>query len=364
MSGAILMIGPFPPPVHGASLVTARLADRLRPFLQVRTRDISQGSARGLAYHATRACRTLAAAASIVSSDKGCWVYLSAAGGSGLVYTAFLAAAARLSGRRLIVHHHSFAYINRRSGLMAMVAAAGGPAALHLALCRRMAERMSALYPRAARTAVLSNAFLFAAAPARAADEAAPLRLGHLSNLSREKGLHEVLALQADLARDHVASELMLAGGAADPADAAAIAAAVAKGEARHLGPLYDGEKDSFFAGLDVFLFPSRYVNEAEPLVVFEALAQGLPVLAYDRGCIAEQIGEEGGAAYGAEDSFAERAGAQVKAWVADRSLLRAAQDQARARMAALSQEAARQFAALLAILGVTQDAVSMGEPR
>ena len=364
MTATILMIGPFPPPVHGASLVTARLAERLRGHMTVATRDISPGVTRGIAYHLTRIVRVVAAIAGVLTAPRGAWVYLSAAGGSGLIYTAGLAAAARLTGHPLIVHHHSFAYINRRSVLMAAVAFVAGRRALHLALCPRMAERLAALYPRAARTTVLTNAFLFAPTDEkRIAAQVAPLRLGHLSNLSREKGLQDVLNLQARLAQSGVASELSLVGAVADSGDAATLAAAVAAsgGRVRHLGPLYDAAKDSFLAGLDVFLFPSRYVNEAEPLVVFEAMAHGLPVLAYDRGCIAEQLGVEGGVVYGADADFAAEAGARLAAWAADDGQLRAAQAAARRRMATLSSEASGQFANFLTLLGVSAESASGG---
>lgn len=352
---AVLMIGPFPPPVHGASLVTVRLAERLRSAMAVTTRDISPGTARGLAYHFARLCRVLAAAGAIVAAPRRVWIYLSADGGSGLIYGLLLATAARLAGKRVIVHHHSFAYINRRSRLMAALATVAGDAALHLALCPRMAERLTAFYPRARNVTVLSNAVFFSPPDFPATPSAGPLRLGHLSNLSPEKGLDDVIALQERLRAAGLSTRLALAGPIASARDAARVAAAVAasNGGIVHVGPLYGEAKERFLSELDVFLFPSRYVNEAEPLVVFEALAHGLPVLAYDRGCIAEQLGGQGGVAVAANAPFAGEAAARLADWAQDRAALAAARAAARQRMADLSAAAEGQFGALLSRLGV-----------
>ncbi len=44
-----------------------------------------------------------------------------------------------------------------------------------------------------------------------------------------------------------------------------------AAGYASYLGPIYGDAKTAFYGNLDVLLFPSNYVNEAEPLVIHEA---------------------------------------------------------------------------------------------
>jgi glycosyltransferase involved in cell wall biosynthesis len=45
-------------------------------------------------------------------------------------------------------------------------------------------------------------------------------------------------------------------------------------------------EVAAFYRRLDVFLFPSSYKHEAEPLVVLEAARAGVPTVAFDTGCI------------------------------------------------------------------------------
>ena len=59
-------------------------------------------------------------------------------------------------------------------------------------------------------------------------------------------------------------------------------------------GALYGADKDAFFEAIDVFIFPTRYKNEAQPTVIFEAMSRGVPILSYERGCIKGQVGGAG----------------------------------------------------------------------
>jgi glycosyltransferase involved in cell wall biosynthesis len=45
-----------------------------------------------------------------------------------------------------------------------------------------------------------------------------------------------------------------------------------------------------FLAQVDVFLFPSRYRHEAQPLVILEAQAAGARVVATNVGCVSSML--------------------------------------------------------------------------
>jgi glycosyltransferase involved in cell wall biosynthesis len=60
------------------------------------------------------------------------------------------------------------------------------------------------------------------------------------------------------------------------------------------LGPVSGASKDQFFKSIDVFLFPTRYKNEAQPLVILEAMSHGVPIVATNHGYCAELIGSAG----------------------------------------------------------------------
>ena len=75
---------------------------------------------------------------------------------------------------------------------------------------------------------------------------------------------------------------------------------------ARHVGPLYGGDKQRFFQRTDLLLFPTRYQNEAEPVTLHEALQAGATVVAASRGCIGGMLPDHCGAARPAEQFEAQ----------------------------------------------------------
>ena len=72
-----------------------------------------------------------------------------------------------------------------------------------------------------------------------------------------------------------------------------------------YVGPVYGEAKTAFYQSLDVFLFPTRFAQEAAPNVLFEAAAAGVPSLCTDRGCIPEILDELEGTWCPAEADFA-----------------------------------------------------------
>jgi glycosyltransferase involved in cell wall biosynthesis len=62
----------------------------------------------------------------------------------------------------------------------------------------------------------------------------------------------------------------------------------------RYLGPKYGSEKEELLASADIFAFPSY--NDTFPLVILEAMRQGLPVVSTYEGAISDMVhnGENG----------------------------------------------------------------------
>lgn len=219
-------------------------------------------------------------------------LYMPCDGGSGLVFNVLLGLVARVLGLRLWTHHHSFAYLNRRSALMAAFLRLSPRETVHLVLCDRMENLLLERYPSEwsasrARAVILPNAFMATAVSAGPFSDGEPV-LGHLSNLTEDKGALRFLDIFTRLRRKGVVIRAKIAGPAHDAKVKAAIETTAAEfpQDFEWLGPVYGQDKDDFYDDVDVFLFPSTYVNEAQPLVLLEALARGAAILTTDRGCM------------------------------------------------------------------------------
>lgn len=57
-------------------------------------------------------------------------------------------------------------------------------------------------------------------------------------------------------------------------------------------GKRYGAEKEAYFSQADVFVFPTYYHNECFPLVLLEAMQQGIACIASNEGGIADIIDE------------------------------------------------------------------------
>ena len=126
-----------------------------------------------------------------------------------------------------------------------------------------------------------------------------PVRLLYLSNLFRAKGIETLLKATALLIKDGVAVTLDIAGA---PGDITAQKLKYLLSEhgiahiATYHGAVNADQRMALFKTTDLFVFPSNYPNEAQPLVVLEAIAAGVPVITSDIATLPEFVrdGETG----------------------------------------------------------------------
>jgi glycosyltransferase involved in cell wall biosynthesis len=354
----VLLLGFFPPPVDGQRLITQTVFERFEKIAHVRRYSFDRfhrlGSLSKIA-SALGACFAIFRA----RAEGFSALYLAPHSGNGLLLSCLTALLARFLGYSLAIHYHSYWNLGRRSWLMAIFVAICGPKAMHIVLAPPMGRDLRHFYPAAGSVATVSNcAFVEPHELIGRHFGGRRLRLGHLSNLSREKGVALVLACMRALRARGVDVELRLAGPAENEETAALIAAAESElGERlRYVGRLGGEAVRRFYQEIDIFLFPTYYRHEAEPLVVIDALAAGVPVIASDRGCIGYLLGKAAGRVFPI-DTFTEQAVEQIVVWAQTPALLEDTSRQAHGRFRDLSREARAHFERLAAV-------IVGGEPR
>ena len=351
----VTMVGTFPPPLHGMAAVNAAVRDRLRAA-GARVRVINTAPAsldRGMLARLGRLPRVMLGLVRLAGSRhlRGTALYIGVSGGVGQAYDLAFLLLARARGMRVFVHHHSFAYLHARRRLAYGLVRAAGRHAIHITQSEAMAERLRALYGVADVSAVSNAVFLVGAAEAVRVQPRTALRaLGFLGNIAVEKGIFEFLDLMAALRR----SGLQSAGRIAGPFQDAATEVQVRQRlqdlpNVEYVGARYGAEKDAFFDSIDTLIFPTLYANEAEPLVIHEAMQHAVPVIAYGRGCIPEVVTQECGCVIPPGQSFVPAASGQIEAWMRAPAMFHAASVAAASRFATLQQASAQRWAMLQA---------------
>lgn len=341
MPRRIIAVAPFPPPVHGMAVAVEHLVAELERTATVRRVSVAApGLVRSPQYHGVRIGRVVRGLALLVVERRRCASALfSCDGGAGLLYTFALTVLARVLGYRMHLQHHSYAYINRRSPVLAVLVRATGNRCVHLVSCPQMEEDFVAVYPTAVTRVVAVAATI---APegervvARSRPDSGRLVLGFLGNVTLDKGLDLALSTARAGADAGLELELRVAGPVVDT-NAERMLADAERGPdvpVTRVGPVYGPERDAFLDDLDVFLFPSRYVHESFGLVAWEAMARGVPLVARRSGCLtAAAIGDAGVVVEHGDDFVA----------VAVKTLLRWSEDSRARRVAARAAETTAQ---------------------
>jgi glycosyltransferase involved in cell wall biosynthesis len=175
-------------------------------------------------------------------------------------------------------------------------------------------------YSHVQKTLLVSNiAFIHLATPSETPPRPICRVIGHLSNLTAAKGVFDVVELAEWADREKLDFEFRIAGPFEDEKVKGEFCTRTCRlNNIRYFGPLYGAEKQTFLEELDAFVFPTHYRNEAEPLVLLEALSHGCPVISYDRGSIPAIVDEACGVLLPREAAFLPTASTTLLNWQAD----------------------------------------------
>jgi glycosyltransferase involved in cell wall biosynthesis len=314
--------GPLPPPVNGFYIICARMLDLLKARMPVAVFDRAPGprpKAIGFLQQLIKALNYLTTC--IAKRDTA--LYLALSGGRGQAIDLLYVLISKLFRRPIYIHHHSYTYLNAPSRLNRCLFALVRKES-HIVLSPKMGLLLNRVYgldPAAVR--VVSNAAFYHWEDACQvqANQAAPLRLGFLSNITFEKGIVEFFDILAALNRRGIEYRAQIAGPVAPEAQQSFDRLLQCTPHAHYAGPLYGEDKERFYRQLDIFIFPTRYANEAEPLVIYEAMRHGVHVMACDRGSIAEMLPDGSGVIL-PRDAPVEAAVTHIEHFSTDRSAL------------------------------------------
>jgi len=328
MTKDIILIGAFPPPVHGAAKNLKIFSKALRKKSNVLEIDISPGKIeRGVSYHWKKLRRVFVGILFLLFlllRKRVSAIYISPDGGGGVYYSLIFVALASIFRAPLYLHHRSFSYINEKSLGMSLISFIENKKhTYHVFLCDLMKSKFENIYGiKVSQT--ISNAQYVSPVDEIKVKKDNKFIIGHLSNLGFGKGLKEVAEVCFRLDELNVEFHLEL-GGPPESEEVKIYLDTIMEKLGRKVtyhGPVQAHDKDKFYSLLDVFLFPTQYKNEAQPNVVFESNAAGVPVLSVDVGCISSDIDARNGRVYESQSVFVGEAVTEILALVTNPEML------------------------------------------
>lgn len=343
----LAIIGTLPPPVHGMSVITQSVRDRMvaqgKAVLVINTSAASLR--RSLYTRLSRVPRFLWGFIRIVTSNPSA-IYIGVSGDYGQLYDIIFVVIARLKRLPLFLHHHSFGYVEDYRCLTQVMTRLSGTKSTHFVQSVRMGQLLAKQYGMKSKIVAASNIGILHEVPAQV-QRCCVRTIGFLSNVSREKGIYIYLDLMDALKENGVEVFGRIAGPFQDRDTESKVRARLrVLPNVEYVGPKYGKEKADFYRSIDVFVFPTMF--EAEGLVNHEAMSFGVPVIAFGRGCIPEIIRGSGGVVVDPSDDFVRSAMEKIVAWQYDQADYRECSIASRAQFERLLDEGTKAWDRLI----------------
>jgi len=211
---AVIMVGTFPPPIHGMSWVNESVRrDLLADGHEVRVINVAAKSLdRGLISRLTKLARSFVGWGRLYGlgiRHSGALLYLAMSGGAGQLYDGLFLLIGRIRKLRRVVHHHSYAYLDRDNLLTRAVINLAGRDTVHVVLSRKMAVRLTRNYG-VSEVRVVSNAIFQDQVSPRSRKDCRAI--GFLGNICAAKGIEEFIEVARSSLAQKIVSRVEVAG--------------------------------------------------------------------------------------------------------------------------------------------------------
>jgi len=299
----------LPNPVHGMSNVNLAVLNTVTE-LKLKPKVINTVPSYAAKYFTTKLWFMFKLAHTVFSYaififysffNVGKVVYRPINGGVGQVFDLVYILICKIFNNKIYLHHHSFNYLNSYSKLFFILNTLSGAKTTHIVLGKKMGESLTKLYRIESKNIkIVSNLAFFESdnLPSKSdvSDSKQPVVIGHLANLCVEKGVDLFIEICHVLNTKNIDFTAIIAGPCVDGNTETIVNKAVKDlQQITYLGPLYNSDKEAFYQGLDCFFFPSKYKNEAEPLVLYEAAINGTHIIGSRQGCMEDVINKLNG---------------------------------------------------------------------
>jgi len=309
---SIIIVGPFPPPVTGLSTINEKMLNKIESHgINVIKLDTSAGMIeKNLGYMFRRVKSIIIISIFLIryKSDKKTKIYCSVSGKYGKIFEIIFVSISRIKKMKIYLHYHNFLYINKYQFLANLLIKISGDNCTHITLSKNMGIQLRERYGPIKNITHISNICFIEKNKIAKKHLCKTLKtIGFLSNISFEKGIDVFFELVAELEEKGCNISVSIAGLFHDNNVKKFVLSQISSNRSiNYLGPVYGERKNEFFNNIDLLVLPS--LNEAEPLVVYEAMRDSVPVIAYGIGCIPEQIepNTDAGLIIDLEDNFVE----------------------------------------------------------
>ena len=290
-----LVIADLPPPMQGISIVSSWVVQFLKSR-SAQTVVVDTSAKAGYFYPFRRSFRFIVALIEVNRSRSKTSVYIALSHGQSLYAQIVIISLCKWKKKRVIVHHHTFLPINYPGMFQNRICHGFMRTRVeHIYLSEYMKKKYQNVWKPSGRCWVVTNhqvASLRTESQRRKNKPVIGKKLCFAGRLSREKGFWDCESLTRTLLADESEMTAIFLGPLSDRNVSDAIDKLKADFPERfeHIGSYDEITLSNSLQESTYFLFPSRYTNEASPLVVLEAQSLGNICITSDVGTLGTDV--------------------------------------------------------------------------